>query len=95
MAAADSFFGHISRTASLLTNHTSDKCGLRADVLCLLFLNYPMLQKMLKKVCLPFLQDLKKLLSLFQRREAEEGPVCINWLINALISASPLAYKLL
>lgn len=29
MAAADSLFGHISRTASLLTNHTSDKCDYR------------------------------------------------------------------
>lgn len=43
----------------------------------------------------PIFTRLKSFLSLFQRREPEEGPMCINWLINALISASPLAFKLL
>lgn len=43
----------------------------------------------------PIFTRLKSFLSLFQGREAEQGPMCINWLINVLISTSPLAFKLL
>lgn len=47
IASADSPSGHISMIAAfLLTNHTSDRCGLSADVLCLLLQNYFMWQKM-------------------------------------------------